>query len=120
MTLRFAAVVVLAMGIALPAEGGPVITVGPQGSSSFPVPDYSPIERGMNTFGQGAARGIEKAHERRRAEKEAAARDKALAAVAIAGLEGGEAAALIAAAQNPVVFSHPQFPVILQLIRERE
>ena len=71
-----------------------VANVVPTQSSSYALPDYSPIARGMMMLGQGLARGIEGAGARRREEEDEARLANFMAmtgpeAVATMGAQGG-------------------------------
>ena len=111
---------------------GPVINTGPTGSSSYKTPDYSPIQRGYEKLGEGIARGIRERRQREARERamqqraqeraQALARqdgaNRALAAVLAALSSGGPAAAMQAIQENPMALSHPQFPVVMQMMQQ--
>ena len=111
---------------------GPVINTGPTGSSSYKTPDYSPIERGYKKLGEGIASAIRERRQREARERamqqraqeraQALARqdgaNRALAAVLAALSNGGPAAAVEAIRENPMALSHPQFPIVMQMMQQ--
>ena len=48
---------------------GPVIPIGPRGSSSYQLPNMAPLSQGLSALGQGIGRGFSGARERQDAER---------------------------------------------------
>ncbi len=92
-----------------------VITIGPKPMRTYPSPDFSPVEEGYKSFGEGLGKMFRSFRERR-TQSDANA---ALARVLKVGLRSGYDAALAAASETPDVFEHPRFMAIMQMIWQR-